>query len=447
MAGIVGIFASIGEHIPILKKEKFGVPDPEGQISAFHYRGTCLLLLCFCIMVTCTEWISGTDSLINCLHSGPIPENVIETYCYIMGTFSVPKHYVDFDTQIGNHVAETGVGPYNPREDYIEIKAYYQWVPFVLFLQGIMFYVPHLCYKAAEGSKIKLIILGLNQWVMNDEERHSKEEELATYLTETRGTHIEWCLLLIASNALYLVNVVGQIFFTDCFLGYEFSTYGVSAASFLEEKPEHRIDPMSRVFPRMTKCTFRKFGPSGTIQRHDAQCVLPINIINEKIYVFMWFWFCILTVITVISFLFNLGVIFTTRARRIIIKRKLKMGPKRFNSNIDVDLIVNNIDFGDWKLLYHLMRNMDALVFAEFCQHFTDKLQKQIDKMNGSDDILKLRNLLEDEDRKPNPNSSIISMNSPSSPPADVKKDQEEFLMLNEGNYLQPRKSKETEIS
>jgi hypothetical protein len=34
------------------------------------------------------------------------------------------------------------------------------------------------------------------------------------------------------------------------FLGYEFSTYGVSAASFLEEQPEERIDPMSRVFPR-----------------------------------------------------------------------------------------------------------------------------------------------------------------------------------------------------
>ena len=37
---------------------------------------------------------------------------------------------------------------------------------------------------------------------------------------------------------------------TDMFLGYEFSTYGVSAASFLEEQPEDRIDPMSRVFPR-----------------------------------------------------------------------------------------------------------------------------------------------------------------------------------------------------
>jgi hypothetical protein len=100
MAGIVGIFASIGEHIPILKKEKFGEPNPEGKICSFHFRGTVLLILGFCILVTSTEWISGTDSIINCLHTGPIPDHVINTYCYIMGTFSVPKHYVDFDTEV-----------------------------------------------------------------------------------------------------------------------------------------------------------------------------------------------------------------------------------------------------------------------------------------------------------------------------------------------------------
>jgi hypothetical protein len=49
----------------------------------------------------------------------------------------------------------------------------------------------------------------------------------------------------------------------------------------MEEDPEDRVDPMSRIFPRVTKCTFNKFGPSGSIQRRDAMCVLPVNIINE----------------------------------------------------------------------------------------------------------------------------------------------------------------------
>ena len=49
-------------------------------------------------------------------------------------------------------------------------------------------------------------------------------------------------------------------------------------------KDQERIDPMAKVFPKVSKCTFHKYGPSGTIARHDGLCILPINIINEKEY-------------------------------------------------------------------------------------------------------------------------------------------------------------------
>ena len=42
-----------------------------------------------------------------------------------------------YSFQKGYHVSDTGVGPYHPREDEVDIKAYYQWVPFMLFLQGM----------------------------------------------------------------------------------------------------------------------------------------------------------------------------------------------------------------------------------------------------------------------------------------------------------------------
>ena len=56
---------------------------------------------------------------------------------------------------------------------------------------------------------------------------------------------------------------------------------------------------MSRLFPKMTKCTFRKFGPSGTVEKIDALCVMPLNNANEKIYVFLWFWFVLLAVLSI----------------------------------------------------------------------------------------------------------------------------------------------------
>ena len=49
------------------------------------------------------------------------------------------------------------------------------------------------------------------------------------------------------------------------FLGGEFSSYGVNVISFVEDDPQNRADPMSRVFPRMTKCVYQKYGPSGPL--------------------------------------------------------------------------------------------------------------------------------------------------------------------------------------
>jgi hypothetical protein len=49
-------------------------------------------------------------------------------------------------------------------------------------------------------------------------------------------------------------------------------------------------DPMARIFPKVTKCTFNKYGPSATVEYIDGLCVLPLNVINEKIYIFLWFW-------------------------------------------------------------------------------------------------------------------------------------------------------------
>merc|ERR1712080_655979 len=124
-------------------------------------------------------------------------------------------------TQLGNRVSQTGVGPYNPEKDDISVKAYYQWVPFMLWLQAIMFYLPHVIYEMTEGSKVKRILGSLNLFVLDREKRKGAECELAEYYVETMGIHDMWSIQVLCAHCLYLVNVIGQMFFTDAFLGYE----------------------------------------------------------------------------------------------------------------------------------------------------------------------------------------------------------------------------------
>lgn len=60
---------------------------------------------------------------------------------------------------------------------------------------------------------------------------------------------------------------------------------------------------------------FRKFGSSGTIETHDTMCVLAVNIINEKIYIFIWFWLVCLTTITAAWLVYRLLVIMSSEIR------------------------------------------------------------------------------------------------------------------------------------
>ena len=65
------------------------------------------------------------------------------------------------------------------------------------------------------------------------------------------------------------------------------------------------------------QCIFHKYGGSGTIQRFDALCVLGMNILNEKIYIVLWFWFVILAAITAVNLVVRAMQLFcpTTRQR------------------------------------------------------------------------------------------------------------------------------------
>lgn len=228
---------------------------------------------------------------------------------------------------MGTHVAHPGVS--TDEEGRIRYHSYYQWVPIMLFFQGIMFYVPHWLWKIWEGGKIRMITDGVPAVSNEPEDRQYSQKRLVQYLTDSLGLHniyasgyyicevniINTILLknfvIVSSHfqVLNFLNVIGNMFLVDRFLGGEFFSYGTNVLKFSQLDQEDRNDPMIAVFPRVTKCTFQKFGPSGTIQSHDALCILALNILNEKIYIILWFWFIILAIISGVQLGYNFALI------------------------------------------------------------------------------------------------------------------------------------------
>ena len=269
-------------------------------------------------------------------------------------------------------MAQHGVQPYVEGEDERTIHAYYQWVPFVLFLQGLLFYMPHWLWKTLEDRKLSKITDGLRGRTLNLEDRLQKCNMLVRYTVETFHSHNMYALQYFLCDILNFVNVIGQMFLINKFLGGVFMTYGTDVLKWSESEPEERTDPMYEVFPRVTKCTFHKYGPSGTIEKHDAMCVLALNIINEKIYVAIWFWFIILACVTALYTLYVLAVITVPGMRRTMLERNAKSDLKE-----RTDLLMNRAELGDWFLLFLLSRNLDHVLFKEYISELAERLKTE----------------------------------------------------------------------
>lgn len=337
----------------------------DNNVFRLHYRLTCIILFACSILVTSRQYIGDP---IDCISRDDIPNKLLDSFCWIHGTFSLPTAW---HKKIGDEIPYPGVDKYTPGEKRI-YHAYYQWVCFVLFLQGMMFYIPRYLWKMWEGGRIRAIILGLNNPIMSADKKEENRKVLVSYLFENLGNHNLYAIEYFFCEILNFANVIGQMYLMDAFLGGEFSSYGAKVIQFTDWDFSLRYDPMIRVFPRMTKCTFHRYGSSGDVQRHDAMCILPINVINEKIYVFLWFWFIILAVASGLILAFHVVVYVYPQSRFLILKSRARLTRPDY-----LDIVLRKCSISDWFVLDLLCKNLDSLNYRDLIADLARKLERK----------------------------------------------------------------------
>jgi len=336
----------------------------DNNIFRLHYKATFIVLVTASLLVTSKQYIGDP---IDCIVE-EIPQNVMDTYCWIHSTYSVSDKV---NGKVGSEVAHAGVAPPPGDGSGRKYHKYYQWVCFTLFFQAVLFYIPRYLWKSWEAGKLKMLVQDMNVPIIDEDAKEDRKKILVDYFTTNRHNHEFYAYRFFFCELLNFVNVLGQIYFMDMFLGGEFTTYGADVVSMSELEPDQREDPMSRVFPKMTKCEFHKFGSSGTVQKFDALCVLPLNIINEKIYVFLWFWFVIVSIITGIQVLYRAIVLFSPKMRETLMRVRSRLAPL-----YQIESICRKFRIGDWFLLYQLGKNIDPLIFKEFIADLHKRLDE-----------------------------------------------------------------------
>jgi len=197
-----------------------------------------------------------------------------------------------------------------------------------------------------------------------------------------RGNYLVSLYLLV--KLLHLTNVVAQLFVLNAFLGHSFHLYGIDVLRSLASGDDWTTSPR---FPRVTMCDF-KIRRLGNVHPYTVQCVLPINLFNEKIFLFVWFWMAFVAASTAASLLmWSLRVAFRVDRHRYVKKHLRLMDRLDRGSGDDRGRAVRFVDDylrQDGVFVMRLVgHNTNAITVTEFVCSLWENYRRRL----NSDDI------------------------------------------------------------
>ena len=185
---------------------------------------------------------------------------------------------------------------------------------------------------------MKNLRLSLNDPGLKTEDRVKNIQQLVEYFNTNRGRHSLYGKHYIYCLLYNVFNVILQVVITNFLLDGQFVSYGwefsysrrVKDFSNSPEGFDPKVEDI--MFPKMAKCSLYLYGPSGTVQNFDGICVLPINMLHDKIFIVLWYWYLFLFVLSVASTLYWIRHFFQPSYRMKHIEGHLK--GKFYNSSL-----------------------------------------------------------------------------------------------------------------
>jgi innexin len=232
-------------------------------------------------------------------------EDYTNLICWITNTYYIPH---DKELNFNN----------NTKSSLKELR-YYQWVPYILLLLAFCFYIPRLVWTSVSvrcGIDVKDLVEAAHDYKSVDKiEKSGRMMEyvigsLDSYLDDSHLTKSKSRITSLLSNhlvityiftkVLYIINCYFQLFLISVLLGRDFYSYGLNVLTDIINGKGY-LD--SVYFPRITQCKFniRELGLKNFSHEYNVQCVLPINLFNQQIFTFLWFWYFFLFIANSLS--------------------------------------------------------------------------------------------------------------------------------------------------
>ncbi|KAE9551979.1 hypothetical protein FO519_004803 [Halicephalobus sp. NKZ332] len=319
----------LGKYINSVVKEQ-PVAD---SVDWLNYYVTAVMLATFSVCISAKQYFG---SPIQCWMPKEFSggwEKYSENYCFINNIYRVP-----INDPIPQDLDE--------REDKL---SYYRWVPIVLALQSMAFFLPNylwsMLHKQTAVNPRSVVNEIRKCKALCGKEREVEVNALASYISDVIDVfnpryrkelaRSGWnaTILYLFVKFLYLVNIVGQLLILDRFLGGTYLSWGFET---IVDVAQGKTWQESEIFPRVILCDFtvRRL---ANLQRYTIQCVIMMNMINEKLYLFLYIWFLLVAVFTICNFFYYFFILCFPYFRTTFVHLNINKSSKDWQSTSSRD--------------------------------------------------------------------------------------------------------------
>ncbi|KAJ1362647.1 hypothetical protein KIN20_022273, partial [Parelaphostrongylus tenuis] len=303
-------------------------------VDRLHYLYTSTLMLMFAILVSAKQYVGHPIECFVPAQFTRAMEQYTENYCWVQNTYWIP-----FQDLI----------PHRLDDRERRQIGYYQWVPFVLAVAALMFHIPSSVWRMLSNQSglnaslviqlacqeqnvdplvrnktIEILARHIDDALMYQRERGATKKNIYIFavirIGKFYGAYVATVYVFI--KALHLCNVILQFLMLNSFL--ETTDYPLFGAHVLYDLLLGREWRDSGKFPRVTLCDF-EIRVLGNVHRHTVQCVLVVNMLTEKIFIFLWIWLSVLGIITFLNLLFWMFALASSHCRQNFVSKHLDM--------------------------------------------------------------------------------------------------------------------------
>lgn len=190
---------------------------------------------------------------------------------------------------------------------------FYQYVPFILMLQTCGFFLPGFVWRSGSarlGIPLQKYLDQLNLSSRSLAEPPDYRRQLIKnvalrldhFFRFRRQTRFlpKLTLLYLFIKLIYIFNIVLQLISLHYLMNFDWDLPSLFRRLIISSTKERHN---SLQFPTNVLCDFIVRFLGKNRHRHTVQCVLPINVFNEKIFLFAYIWLIFLLVLTIYNLL------------------------------------------------------------------------------------------------------------------------------------------------